>query len=496
MICRLLVAAAIGQLLLIGLSNEAFAQVAPNAYVSGTRWYCPDGFKRVEDQCEQVIAPVIGYVSGNCWYCREGSNRFADLRVSASSIAPGALEKSANGSISEARTQKPTTPRSNRQDANSRFEGISNVDQIMIESACHSARLVQGPAAYHGCLDEQVAALRRRSSRPDLTSVSQANRSVIESACHSARLVQGPAAYYDCVATQIQSLPFRADIIQASEGAESDVESIPNRGRPSADKSVLDPAIRASKKQAPIARSLASPESSEQLGVQTTPRPYVAVPQAPLPPATTKPNNSTPKSSSASAWGGLLFVVLILAGLGRAATRVAAAKAESRRRAEEQQRADEEERRQEEIRREQWKREEDARRRAEQPRRQNEEARRRQDERRREQAKRNEEEPRRAEEQRRAEHSRREKARQEERRRNASSDENGSTNGRATIPFDPYAVLGIKPGASKQEIQTAYREAMSQYHPDKVAHLGTELQDLATKKAQEFNKAYDMLRGK
>jgi DnaJ-domain-containing protein 1 len=37
---------------------------------------------------------------------------------------------------------------------------------------------------------------------------------------------------------------------------------------------------------------------------------------------------------------------------------------------------------------------------------------------------------------------------------------------------------------------------MSQYHPDKVAHLGTELQDLATKKAQEFNKAYDMLRGK
>jgi DnaJ-domain-containing protein 1 len=35
---------------------------------------------------------------------------------------------------------------------------------------------------------------------------------------------------------------------------------------------------------------------------------------------------------------------------------------------------------------------------------------------------------------------------------------------------------------------------MSLYHPDKVAHLGIELQVVAKKKAQELNRAHDMLR--
>jgi DnaJ-domain-containing protein 1 len=37
---------------------------------------------------------------------------------------------------------------------------------------------------------------------------------------------------------------------------------------------------------------------------------------------------------------------------------------------------------------------------------------------------------------------------------------------------------------------------MTQYHPDKVAHLGVELQEFAKRKSQEINKAYAMLRRK
>jgi preprotein translocase subunit Sec63 len=36
---------------------------------------------------------------------------------------------------------------------------------------------------------------------------------------------------------------------------------------------------------------------------------------------------------------------------------------------------------------------------------------------------------------------------------------------------------------------------MTKYHPDKVAHLGSEIQDVAKKKALELNRAYEMLNG-
>ncbi|MFZ2631782.1 MAG: J domain-containing protein [Desulfosalsimonadaceae bacterium] len=58
---------------------------------------------------------------------------------------------------------------------------------------------------------------------------------------------------------------------------------------------------------------------------------------------------------------------------------------------------------------------------------------------------------------------------------------------------DPFEILGIAPGASKQEIQAAYRKVVQQYHPDKVAHLGPELQSLAKEKFVEIQNAYDYL---
>jgi DnaJ like chaperone protein len=55
-------------------------------------------------------------------------------------------------------------------------------------------------------------------------------------------------------------------------------------------------------------------------------------------------------------------------------------------------------------------------------------------------------------------------------------------------------VLGIPRTASDGEIQAAYRARMREYHPDKVAHLGEELQKLAHRKSQEIQRAYQKLR--
>ncbi|NCQ17203.1 MAG: hypothetical protein COW85_05920 [Ignavibacteria bacterium CG22_combo_CG10-13_8_21_14_all_37_15] len=60
-------------------------------------------------------------------------------------------------------------------------------------------------------------------------------------------------------------------------------------------------------------------------------------------------------------------------------------------------------------------------------------------------------------------------------------------------PFDYYDVLGVKKSATKEEIKKAYYEKMKQYHPDKFAHLSKEFQELANKKAQQINEAYNHL---
>lgn len=56
---------------------------------------------------------------------------------------------------------------------------------------------------------------------------------------------------------------------------------------------------------------------------------------------------------------------------------------------------------------------------------------------------------------------------------------------------NPYEVLGIKEGASQEEIKQAYREQVKKYHPDK--HQDNPLQELAEEKLQEINEAYDFL---
>ncbi len=56
---------------------------------------------------------------------------------------------------------------------------------------------------------------------------------------------------------------------------------------------------------------------------------------------------------------------------------------------------------------------------------------------------------------------------------------------------NPYEVLGVHPGATEEEIKTAYRNLAKKYHPDK--YDGTDLADLANEKMKEINEAYDTI---
>lgn len=56
-----------------------------------------------------------------------------------------------------------------------------------------------------------------------------------------------------------------------------------------------------------------------------------------------------------------------------------------------------------------------------------------------------------------------------------------------------HDILGVRPGASEDEIRRAYQEKVQQYHPDKVASMAGELQELAEQRTKELNGAYNEL---
>lgn len=60
--------------------------------------------------------------------------------------------------------------------------------------------------------------------------------------------------------------------------------------------------------------------------------------------------------------------------------------------------------------------------------------------------------------------------------------------------YHNYKILEITPDASDDEIKKAYRKMAVKYHPDKVSHLGPDIQESAKKKFQNLNAAYDAIK--
>jgi hypothetical protein len=57
--------------------------------------------------------------------------------------------------------------------------------------------------------------------------------------------------------------------------------------------------------------------------------------------------------------------------------------------------------------------------------------------------------------------------------------------------LSPYEILGIAENASREEIISAHRQLVKQYHPDLLRSLGPKLQKLGHEETQLLNKAKD-----
>ncbi len=82
--------------------------------------------------------------------------------------------------------------------------------------------------------------------------------------------------------------------------------------------------------------------------------------------------------------------------------------------------------------------------------------------------------------------------RQQSSGRSQQETESGS-NGPLTLD-GAYSLLGIDKNATMDEISRAYREKMTKSHPDKVSHLGEELQEKAKEISLKLNDAYDLVK--
>lgn len=59
---------------------------------------------------------------------------------------------------------------------------------------------------------------------------------------------------------------------------------------------------------------------------------------------------------------------------------------------------------------------------------------------------------------------------------------------------EAWSILGLEVGASEAEVDKAFQIRSKTCHPDKVAHLDTEFQELAERKFRRLRAAYERLR--
>jgi DnaJ like chaperone protein len=91
-------------------------------------------------------------------------------------------------------------------------------------------------------------------------------------------------------------------------------------------------------------------------------------------------------------------------------------------------------------------------------------------------------------------HAKQEERKREEQNQRQSKGSTGNRKNKGEGYFE--SILGLHPRNTPDDIKNRYRELVMQYHPDRVAHLGPKLREVAEQQMKEINEAYDFFKRK
>lgn len=318
--------------------------------------------------------------------------------------------------------------------------GASALEQALVEHACRSQLPgIAGEDAYKDCLTAQLRSIRVDFGR-DLGRVSVEDRKVLDTACTKAREAEGRQAYLECLTLQLAAIRNR----RSPNRQASDAAALPQPVDSGAPAPLVIPASEPSSSLLPV---------WIVVGVVTV---VAAIGGAFLAVKSRKAATRTCRVC-----GGEVSQGGDLCPTCRHEVAETARQAAAERLGHQKAQAEEEFRqsaRGEEQRRQRAQEEDAARLRQE------------------EEIRRKEEEAR-----------RKERDIEESRKRSRAGGEESED------AFDPHAILGVSPDASKEVIYTACEEARLKYAPEHVAHLGPELQEHYKRKAEAVERAYKLL---
>ena len=63
-------------------SSTSQSRTPANSWVSGSTWYCNDGYQKSGNSCVSIKAPANSWVSGSTWYCSDGYKKVGNSCIS------------------------------------------------------------------------------------------------------------------------------------------------------------------------------------------------------------------------------------------------------------------------------------------------------------------------------------------------------------------------------------------------------------------------------
>ncbi|WP_312165419.1 hypothetical protein [Massilia timonae] len=83
------------------------------------------------------------------------------------------------------------------------IDSLNSDERESLESACSSAKVLEGPAAFARCQKGQLAKLASSPRNIDLSALNRDELESIESSCSQQKVLYGPAAYNKCLVTKL-----------------------------------------------------------------------------------------------------------------------------------------------------------------------------------------------------------------------------------------------------------------------------------------------------